>query len=418
MEENNFNPKIHNVKQGLVLSKDSKSHEILTWNMFVSLAQFYSNNLSEETRKGLDEKANQGWYPGSHKRGYKTVGEMGHKVWIIDEDNIDSVFIPKAFEYFNSGQYTLRTLAVKLFEEGWMGIGNKPIYTSELHKVLTDPFYCGEFLWHKKLYIKARHTPMVSKELFLSVQDRMTRKIKAGKYKKHSFLFGGGIIECAKCGCAVTWENKKGHNYGHCTSFKGGCKGRKYMREEKIQKQILELLDQIRIDNPRLQEWIRKALKESHQSEYDYHEATIKDLDNRINQIDKRLSIIYDDRVDGLITKEQYENKRMQYEMELAELLEAKDKHFKADVDYRKLGMNIFELSQKGREIYETKASMEEKREFLSFVFSNIKLDGEKIVPTFHNGFEVVALRAKTDNVQGWKESNPRHSFWRARSYH
>lgn len=401
MEDNNTNPKIHNVKQGLILHKDSKSHEILTWNMFVSLAQFYSNNLSEETKKGLYEKAAQGWYPGSHKRGYKTLGDMGHKIWVIDEQNIDSVFVPKAFEYFNSGQYTLRTLTKKLYDEGWVSSVSKPLATSELHKVLTDPFYCGEFLWHDKLYIKARHTAMVSKELFYSVQDRMTRKIKAGKYVKHTFLFGNGLIECAKCGCAVTWENKKGHNYGHCTSFKGGCKGRKYMREEKVQEQVLNILDQFKIDNPRLLEWVKKALKEAHKDESDYHLTTLKELDNKINQTERRLSIIYDDRVDGVITKEQYENKRIQYEMQLAELLEAKEKHVKADVDYRQLGMNIFELSQMGHEIYETKATMEEKREFLNFVFLNLKLEGEKIVPTFQNGFEVVALRAKTDDVQG-----------------
>jgi hypothetical protein len=63
-------------------------------------------------------------------------------------------------------------------------------------------------------------------------------------------------------------------------------------------------------------------------------------------------------------------------------------------------------LSQKGREIYETKASQEEKREFLNFIFSNLKLDGEKVVPTFQNGFEVVALRAKTQNMQGRQDSN------------
>src|SRR3989344_433576 len=413
MEDDNINPKIHNVKQGLILHKDSKSHEILTWNMFVSLAQFYSNNLSEETIKGLDEKAIQGWYPGSHKRGYKTIGDMGHKIWVIDEDNIDSKFVPRAFEYFNSSNYTLRTLSKKLFEEGWVSSTGKPISTGELHKILTDPFFCGEFLWHNKLYIKARHPAMVSKELFLSVQDRMTRKIKAGKYKKHNFLFGNGLMECGNCGCAVTWETAKGHNYGHCTNHKGQCKGRKFMREEKVQEQILGFLDQIKLDNPRLLEWVRKALKEAHKDEYDYHETTIKDLDNRISQIDKRLSIIYDDRVDGLITKEQYEKKRMQYEMELSELLEMKDKHHRADVDYRKLGMNIFELSQKGREIYETKATYEEKREFLNFVFSNLKLEGEKIVPTFQNGFEVVALRAKSDNVQGCQDSNLKKRFWR-----
>jgi site-specific DNA recombinase len=406
--DDNINPKIHNVKQGLILHKDSKSHEILTWNMFVSLAQFYSNNLSEETKKGLDEKAAQGYFPGSQKRGYKTIGDMGHKTWVIDKDHPDSIFIPRAFEYFDSGNYTLRTLTKQLFEEGW-NVRGKSVPTSELHRILTDPFYCGEFFYRKKLHIKAKHESLISRELFYSVHDRLTRKVKAGKYRKHSFLFGGSLMVCESCGRSVTWEVQKGHSYGHCTKYKNTCIQKKYVREEDVENQILEIFDGIKIENPRLQDWIRKALKESHQSEYEYHEATSQDLDNRMNQVKKRLSIIYDDRVDGIIAKEQYENKRIQYEMELAEIMEAKEKHTKADINYRKLGMNIFELSLKGREIYETKATPNEKREFLNFVFSNLKLDGEKVVPSFHNGFEVVALRAKTENEQRQRDSNPRY---------
>lgn len=391
-------PKVHNVKQNLVLHKDSKSHEKFMWDIYVAVARQYSNNLSEETKKGLSEKASQGWFPGNQKRGYKTIGEIGHRVWIIDDDTVDHIFIPKAFELFDTGNFTLRTLSKELFKLGWKTKNDRQISTSELHKILKDPFYCGEFFFHNKLYTKGNHTPLISKDLFYSVQDRLTRKIKAGKYKKHNFLFGGSLISCGYCNKAVSWESKKGHSYGHCTNHGNSCPSKKYAREEAINNQILQILDEIRIDNPRLLEWIRKALKEANNNESNYHEVTLKELDKQLLKIQKRLSVLYDDRVDGIITKEQYENKRLEYEEQVASILESKEKHFKADVDYRKLGMNIFELSQKGREIYETKATMDEKKEFLNFVFSTIKLKDDRIVPTFQNGFEVVALRAKDKN--------------------
>ena len=40
----------------------------------------------------------------------------------------------------------------------------------------------------------------------------------------------------------------------------------------------------------------------------------------------------------------------------------------------------------------------EEKKEYLNFVFSNLKLIDKKLVPAFQNGFEVVAMRAKDGN--------------------
>ena len=107
---------------------------------------------------------------------------------------------------------------------------------------------------------------------------------------------------------------------------------------------------------------------------------------------------MYDDKVDGLISKEQYESKMQQYEEQLNNIVEAKQKHNKANINYLKLGMNLFELAQKGRELYEKQANLNEKKELLNFVFSNLKINGEKVVPTPHNGFEVIALRAKDSN--------------------
>jgi len=99
---------VHFVKENFVLNQNTKAHENLVWDMKVAIARFYANNLSEEVKKGLNEKANQQWYPGSHKRGYKTIGETKHKTWVID-DSPESMapFIKKAFElYANNVGYS------------------------------------------------------------------------------------------------------------------------------------------------------------------------------------------------------------------------------------------------------------------------------------------------------------------------
>ena len=397
---------IHFVRQNLIVHKNARSHEKFQWDIYLALARQYSNNLSEETKKGLYEKAEQGWFPGNHKRGYKTVGEVGHKIWAVDDDKSDAKFIVKAFELYATGSHTLRTISKTLFKQGWVNEKGKTISTSEIHKLLTDPFYCGEFIFKGRHYKKANHTRLVSKELFYLVQGLLQRKVKAGKYRKHSFLFGGGLIICAECGRSVTAEVQKGHSYYHCTRHGNNCSQRKYIREEKIEKQILEVLDGFKVNNARLLEWIRKALKESHRDEKDYHASAMRNLEKRRKKMEKRLDVLYDERIDGKITKEFYNRKQVQYEEELESVMGAVNKHTKAGIDYKKLGINIFELSQRGREIYEDKALPNEKRELLNFIFSNFKLNGEKIDPTYQNGFEIIAKRAKTQDWLRGMDSN------------
>ncbi len=396
---------IHFVKQNLVIHKNSRSNDQFMWDMFLVLARQYSNNLSEETKKGMNEKASQGHYPGNHKRGYKSIGDTGRKTWFIDDEKTDARFIEMAFIAYNTGNYTLRTLSKEMLSQGWKINGTK-ISTSELHKLLTDPFYCGEFIWKEKLYKDAKHQPLISKELFYSVQEKLQRKIKAGKYRKHSYLFGGGLMSCDSCGRSETAETQKGHVYYHCTKFGGKCDQKKYTRQEDLEKQIIYSLDNFKITNPRLLGWVRKALKESHKDESEYHNDIVKNLTVKQRQLEKRLDALYDDRLDEKITKEFYEKKRLQYQQELEDVLTALTKHSKANINYQELGMNIFELAQKGRQIYEELTLGNDKRELLNFVFSNIKLRDGKLIPSFHNGFDVVASRAKDGNWLRDMDSN------------
>jgi DNA invertase Pin-like site-specific DNA recombinase len=58
-----IDPTIHFVKANQLLSKDSKSTERLMHEVKLVMAKNYIDNLSEETRNGMLEKARQGLWP-------------------------------------------------------------------------------------------------------------------------------------------------------------------------------------------------------------------------------------------------------------------------------------------------------------------------------------------------------------------
>jgi site-specific DNA recombinase len=54
---------IHFPKEGVVLSRESRSSEKFMHGIKVLMAKNYIDNLSEEARKGMQEKAEQGIWP-------------------------------------------------------------------------------------------------------------------------------------------------------------------------------------------------------------------------------------------------------------------------------------------------------------------------------------------------------------------
>ena len=65
---------IHFPKEGVVLSRESRSSEKFMHGIKVLMAKNYIDNLSEEARKGMQEKAEQGIWPTKSPLGYRNVG--------------------------------------------------------------------------------------------------------------------------------------------------------------------------------------------------------------------------------------------------------------------------------------------------------------------------------------------------------
>jgi site-specific DNA recombinase len=106
------------------------------------------------------------------------------------------------------------------------------LFKSEIHRLLHNPIYHGDFDWDGQHYTGV-HQPLITRDTFEHVQAVMRRKPGAGaRYPKqrHPFM---GLLTCAKCGCAITAERKKGrYVYYHCTNFHGECDN-SYIREER-----------------------------------------------------------------------------------------------------------------------------------------------------------------------------------------
>lgn len=156
---------IHLAKEGVVLSKESRSSEKFMHGIKVLMAKNYIDNLSEEARKGMNEKAAQGYWPSLAPLGYRNVrNDDGKKVIVVDPEMGPRV--AQLFEHASTGQFSLNELAAKGRE---LGIcyrrSGKPIGTSTLQYLLRNRLYSGSYEWNGRVY-QGRHEPIVTPELW------------------------------------------------------------------------------------------------------------------------------------------------------------------------------------------------------------------------------------------------------------
>jgi len=382
---------IHFVKNSLVLTKNSRSQDKLNWSINVVLAKNYIDNLSEEVKKGQKEKLEQGWLPFRPPIGYKTVTVNKEKIHIVDEEK--APYIRRLFELYATGNYSIKSVNNLLYDEGLRTKSGKQLSKSRINNTLIYPFYYGMIRWDGKLY-QGKHEPLISKELFDKVQDILKRKTTP-KYNKHHYTFKG-LIRCKECGGMITWEKQKGIMYGHCNHYRN-CTQKKWAREKDLENQIDELFENLMIKHSRIVEWIREAVKESHQNEIEYHSNALNELNGQYKLIQHRLGQLYDDKLDGRIAKDFYERKFQQYTEEKDNVVESIKKHSLANNKYLELGMGIYDVSQKAHELY-YEGSAERKRELINMVFENLTLIDGVIGYNHTEEFKVIAELAKQVN--------------------
>jgi len=384
---------VHFAKENWILTRDSKSNEKFIWNIRVSVSQYYTDNLSEEVKKGQKEKVAQGWLPTKPPRGYKTIGEKGHKIHVINHDEVP--IIKKAFDIYSTGDYSLQKALDIMTELGLRTRSGNKMAKSRFAALLSNPFYIGKVRWNNVLY-DGSHEGIISKEAYDAVQDVMIRK-NTPKYSKHFYLFKG-IIKCANCGGAITWQMHKGWVYGYCNGYRD-CPKKSAVREDIIDNEVMDLLGRMLFKNSRIFDWAEKALKHSHKEKGDLLESSTEVLNQRLKQMDSRFERLYDDKIDGKITEDFYNSKLNQYSLEKEQVLTSLSKNIGTDSRYTKLNGHLFTLSQRAKDLYSSCKDINRKRLILKFIYKDIGLGNDRmLVAEYTDAFKLLVEVIKETN--------------------
>lgn len=379
---------IHLVKESEVLSKDSKSHQKFIHGIKVLMAKNYIDNLSEETKKGLYEKAESGYYPGPAPIGYINAKDSsGKRIVVPDSEN--APMVKQVFEMYDSGNHSLDSLHKWVKENELKSCySKKPIARSMVANMLKNPFYYGDFRYNGKIY-QGKHEGLVSKDLWDRVQNRMTRG-RTKPLTKHDFLFKGQLT-CGDCGCAVVGEIQKGkYIYYHCARIKNNCNSKSvFVREEVLEDQFKEIIKSIQIPEDMIEK-IVQALRESYHEKNKFRNEEIDRLNKQITKLYGRKDQAYLDKLDGVIDDDTWLKYNNQWQQEISRLQAKLASFGEAETPYYESGEKILKLARNAYKLY-LKGTREEKRKILNLIHSNSKLIDGKVEPELKSPFHLMA---------------------------
>lgn len=383
---------INLVKENVILSRDSRSNEKFVFGIRALMAKNYIDNLSEETKKGMIEKAEQGIYPSYARYGYMNVVENGRKVLKIDPQT--GPFVKRMFELYATGQYSLLSLKKKMIADGMVYRNGKNFYKGTLAGILKNEFYTGVFYWRGKKYENAQHEALVSKELFAQVQRLMLNPFK-NKSRKDLFAYTN-LMKCGVCGCAITAEIKKEkYVYYHCSGYKGNC-NQPYVREEIIDEKIALMLDSFSVtDN--IQEMVLSGMRESFKDKIEYHNTCVYQLEKHIKVLQHRIDQAYMDKLDGKISEDFWIDQNQKWLVEKENLSLKLVCYQKADAKYIEQATLILELARKAPLLFK-RANLEQKRKIVGLLFSNCSIRDGNVDLQLKVPFDRILESSKTRN--------------------
>ena len=159
--------------------------------------------------------------------------------------------------------------------------------------------------------------------------------------------------------------------------------------------------------SPEVAKWMQEALLASSQDKAKVHESHLSSLQFQYRTLDRKISAIYDDKINGVIdgalwqmTHDRLSAEKRKVEDELRTVGEERG-------DYLERGVILIELVQSAENAYR-KATSEIKRKIIDIVSSNHILEGGSFRFDYRKPFDLLASAPPKDKWWTRRELNPR----------
>jgi site-specific DNA recombinase len=212
---------------------------VLTRNMIGTFNQFFSDSLSERTRYRMKAAVHLGRFLWPAPIGYLNVDKK------LCADPERAHFVRQAFELMASGRFATGDAVLKLVTSlGFTTKKGRPLSKQSFARMLSNPLYTGWIVTGEDRVL-GNHDPLVSDELFRSVQDRLNGKARPHKKLNEDFPLRG-VVRCAKCGKPLTagWVKGRKELYPRYWCWETKCKAVGVSREE-LEGQFVNLLSRM-----------------------------------------------------------------------------------------------------------------------------------------------------------------------------
>ncbi|HDY69096.1 MAG TPA: recombinase family protein [Candidatus Scalindua sp.] len=215
--------------------------------LYLTAPEVENDRRSINVMQGMRRAKLEGRWPCTAPMGYSNRRDEINRPIIVPNEK--AAFIKKAFQELDRNFYSIEEIRRRLQREGFR------CSKSNFHRIIRNPIYIGKIKIepmgeHPAQIVEGMHTPIISPELFIRVQDLLEgrRKINAHpiRHSVHEKLPLRGILQCSKCGRKLTGSGSKGNGgrffYYHCTK---GCKVR--FRAEKANIEVSKLISKIQV---------------------------------------------------------------------------------------------------------------------------------------------------------------------------
>jgi len=188
----------------------------LMLTMLVGLAQFYSDNLSFETRKGKAERKRQGLHNGlvpfgatKGPGGVPTLDTVARWCNVATRaEVVPAEGLHRAFELAASGQ-TDREIAQALNADGYRTSGNRgqnPFTKDTVRSILRNRFYLGELPDGNGGWLPGKHGLLIDQPLFARAESG--RHANTNRAREVSTVRSpwalSGVATCGTCSASMT----------------------------------------------------------------------------------------------------------------------------------------------------------------------------------------------------------------------
>lgn len=382
--------------------ENNSTHKLM-FGFLALMAKLKVDGLSEDTKRGLNGRAGRGWWPGWAPLGYLNIDvhgkiagksfvlekqelleKLGRKLDPIEIDPLIGPFIKRAYELYAYGDYSLKSLCDRLYEEGLRTRKGQKIKKTSLEQMLKNPFYYGIMVWHKEIN-EAFHAPIIDKTLFDKVKERLAGKSPFTIKPKLDFLYKG-LLNCGVCGCAITAEerhkeqqngNQHDYIYYHCTKSKGNC-GQPHLEEKELEKQLSEMFNTFFLNDKQAKK-VQEKLEELFKEDSDYQVKQEGVLKTRLEKLKNEKKLMFRKMVTGEIDdKDTFTEIKNDIQNEILAIEEKVGKITGHSQNWFDQSSNLVYVARHARELF-LEGTKEEKHTLVNCVASNLFLK-DKIV--------------------------------------